>query len=925
MKATRKFSKILLVAVAVSLVLALASCKLLGGSLTLKSFTVDRSTVKTVYIVGEEIDFSGIKATATYSDESLNKVYTFDELTITYDDDITATPGQKTVKVSFNDPNLDVVQETTVQITVNEDPNAVKHASYRVDASAVKTSYELGETVDFTGIKLYEKFSDGSEVEITDLSGISYDPALDTLTATAGNKIVKVQYNGEDAGAVTVKVIDPEEEKNHVVSVVVGGEYKTTYEVGESIDLTGLTVTVTYEDGEVETLTHESITAEVVDMSTAGNKTVVISFFDPINNEEDYESINITVIKKDIVAQFEKPGAIIAFESANKNAGTLNYGETGFQGQYLNGGKIYLIGDDNAFSFIPGFAIEENGIPKTLTAFYANVEIYVLTEGEYAPLSKTPDASNPTIVTYTDAEGNVVASVDTYHGSYQFGNAAVGKQVKISVLPSEDYYKLDDVNAVVLEAKIIDAYNVTEAWQLAVIDTDTTRTDWDAFKNDKGIAGVNPAGIVLHNDIHIGAGDVPESFFNVSTKDITYTNSVSGATSVAPAGTKYLKDWTIIYMRKGAADFTIQGNFFNIDTKNFPLIASPVVFDANLELDYGNDYSNACLLMFETVESNWAAAPEDVANVTIENVSFIGNSARDNWVDEKGNLVTAGGLILLKSTRHTYTTLDNVLNNSFFISYFPDFSGHLTVNNSKCYDSYQNAAFVWANSTFNVNNSYMSGSGGPIIIAQSVKEDGVYYSPITELNNTVVETHVSGEEVWFKAVGATAIVPLIKAMGSGVDQMLVTAGQKFGADFKGSWVDSKGQMNIKAVLMPEATNAQEALTDGMIQGTVIIDGDGIERWYDPTSENFNMEWATILQSAEFQAGVPYMTVHDAAGNAHTIYFIQTGETTGDFYDINGNVLGSDPAAHAPIIQAFATADEIILHQGGLSILFEMYH
>ena len=98
MKATRKFSKILLVAVAVSLVLALASCKLLGGSLTLKSFTVDRSTVKTVYIVGEEIDFSGIKATATYSDESLNKVYTFDELTITYDDDITATPGQKTVK-----------------------------------------------------------------------------------------------------------------------------------------------------------------------------------------------------------------------------------------------------------------------------------------------------------------------------------------------------------------------------------------------------------------------------------------------------------------------------------------------------------------------------------------------------------------------------------------------------------------------------------------------------------------------------------------------------------------------------------------------------------------------------------------------------------------------------------------------------------
>ena len=159
MKAPRTTTtKLLLIATVVCLVLSIASCGLLGGSLELKSFTVDRSTVKTVYIVGDEIDFSGIKATAVYTDESLNKVYTFDELTITYDEDITATPGQKTVKVSFLDPNLNVTQETTVQITVNEDPFAVKHASYRIDASAVKTGYNIGETIDFSGIKLYERF-----------------------------------------------------------------------------------------------------------------------------------------------------------------------------------------------------------------------------------------------------------------------------------------------------------------------------------------------------------------------------------------------------------------------------------------------------------------------------------------------------------------------------------------------------------------------------------------------------------------------------------------------------------------------------------------------------------------------------------------------------------------------------------------------
>lgn len=924
MKTTSKFTKLILAALTVCLVFALASCQFIAGSLELKSFTVDRSTVKTVYIVGDEIDFSGIKATAIYSDENLNKVYTFDELTITYPDDITATPGQKSVKVSFLDPHLNVTQETSVQITVNEDPFAVKHASYRVDASAVKTNYNIGETVDFSGIKLYERFSDGSEVEITDLAGISYTPALEGLTDTTGNKSVKVQYNGEDAGAITVKVIDPEEEKNHVVSVVVGGEYKTSYEVNETIDLTGLTITVTYEEGEVMTVTHESVTAEAVDMSVAGTKTVVISFRDPINNEEDFESITITVVKKDVVAQFEKPATIIAFDSNNKNAGTLNFGDTGFQGQYLKGGKVYIVGDDNPFGFVPQFAIEENGIPKTLTAFYSNVDIYVLVDGSYVLLTKTVDATNPALFTYTDSNGDVIASVDTYRGSYQFGSAAVGKMIKLSVLPSENYYKLEGANAVTLELTVIDAYNVSEAWQLAVIDTDTSRTDWDAFKNEKGIANYSPAGIVLHGNIHIGVNDVPASFFHVSTKDVTYTNSVTGATSVAPAGTRYLKDWTMVYKRTGTADFVIQGNFFNIDTKNFPLIPSPAVFDSDLEYDYGNDYSNASLFMFESISANYGERPEDPSDVLIENVSFIGNASRDNWVDENGSLVTAGGLILIKSSRHTTTTLNNVLNNSFFIAYFPDFTGYMFLNDCKCFDSYQNAAFVWANSQFIVNDSFLSGSGGPLVIAMSIEDNGLYHNPITKFNNTKLDNHITGEEVWFKAVGATAIVPQIKALGSGVNTMLEKAGAMFGASFKGSWVDAKGQMNIKAVLMPEAENAEQALTDAMIQGTIHVDGVGIDRWYDPTSESFNMEWATILQSQAFAAGAPFITVHDAAGNAHTVYFVQQGNS-GTFYDLSGNVLGSDPANHAAIIQAFATADEIILNQGGLSIIFEMYH
>ena len=92
-----------------------------GGALKLLSFTIDRSSIKTNYLVGEEVDFSGIRATAKYSDETLNKVYTFAELTITYDANITATTGDKEVVVSFNDPHLNVKQEARVTIKVTEE------------------------------------------------------------------------------------------------------------------------------------------------------------------------------------------------------------------------------------------------------------------------------------------------------------------------------------------------------------------------------------------------------------------------------------------------------------------------------------------------------------------------------------------------------------------------------------------------------------------------------------------------------------------------------------------------------------------------------------------------------------------------------------------------------------------------------------
>ena len=1262
MKMFRTFAKITCLALVICIAFAITSCGLFSGSLELKTFVVDRSTVKTVYYVGEQIDFSGIKATVKYSDESLNTEYTYDDLVITFDDDITSTPGVKTVKVSFTDPHLGTEQFTHVQITVKEDPNAPKHSGYSIDTSALKVNYFVGDELDFAGIKVYENFTNGGEdVEMTDLSKLVYEYAND-ITATPGSKNVVVLYNGENAGAITVNVKYPERtsvtpdtdelkieynlgetvdlsglsalityengvtktvteftagtvdmttpggksvianyvdpisgaaayltvdikvdgivdytfltddmnlsyhegdtvsfdglvvnavyyygsvvpvtdyilvhddnltatpgnknisikigdevigsfiiavgdvptasvnagsvklsyrvgetvsldgitltltyndgtpnevitsgfeivtdlsaltatagtktvnvkyvfdgdidlyasvsvtvygvdsytidttdmkteyiaggkisyngirilanykdggapeevdlanvtyslaadsvlsvsnttvevsldgkvignigltvKKNIITSIVVGGDYKNAYEYGDTEDFTGLTVTVTYLDGSVVVIT-EGLAFSGFDTASAGTKTVTVSFTDSVNNESASTFFTITVIKRDIAASIQKPDSITAFESDNSNAGKTQPDQSGFSGEFAIGDKLYVIGDDNAFIFIPTLYItDDNGDEKELEKFFADVEIYVDNGDGYVKLERALLTGSEYVYTLGD---EVIVTVDTYDGEYSFARPV--DKVKISVLPSEEHYKnVENLSAVVLEAKVIDAYNVYEAWQLAVIDNanDLRDTDdypewnsvnWNTFKSEYGILGVNPAGVVLHNDIKVSYKDVPSSFFYKSEDEVQYRNTVTGEIKIykESAGMNYLIDGTVLYKRTGAADFTIQGNFFTINASDFPLVASTSIFGADSNKGYGGDYSNACLFMFQTTNTNWLPDSDftDVAEVTVENVAFIGNAGRDNWVVEKvhgedvtstSELVTAGGLILLKSARHANTVMNNCINNSFFISYFPDYQGNLTVNDSKCYDSYQNAAFVWADTVLTINNSYINGTGGPVIISQSVKPDGhnSYYNPVTNINGTVMETHVTGQEIWFQAVGATGIIGQVQANGAALEQ----AGL-------GNWCDDQGNMNILGALMNNAANASTALTDKDVQGGIYTDGTGIDRWRD------KQPWGTIYTMMEYAPALmqaPILTVYDAEGNPYTLY--HNGTT---LCDLNGREfsqtsIGTDMMApptegfnHALIYQAFISADEIVLTQGGLSVLFEFYH
>ena len=487
----------------------------------------------------------------------------------------------------------------------------------------------------------------------------------------------------------------------------------------------------------------------------------------------------------------------------------------------------------------------------------------------------------------------------------------------ISVLPASEYYvNANEFNAITLEANIVKAYNVYEAWELSVIDNNNPA--WDGFKYNHGISGVQVSGVVLHADINITANDVPDSFFYTSEKEVIYTNTTTGETKVVPAGTKFLIDGRNVYTRLGSDDVVIEGNFFSINAKQFPLVASPAVFGSDANKNYGSDFSNACLFNFRTIENYYDFSTntfypcEKNALITVNNLEFIGNAARDNYVDATENLVSGGGLIFFKATNCTKAYMDNIIGNSGFITYFVDYEGSINATNVKCYDSYQNAGYAWGKSEITFTDSYIYGCGGPIIIAQSDK-DVPDQHPVITFVNTVTETHVVGNEIWFKAVGADQLMDDIIALSMGLK---LPNPNGLGV---GSFVDDQGKMNVISAIIASGTDAQTVITGINAQGSVSIDSVEFSRFQ--TADNLNWAYIKGITEAAMQTGQipPFFTVTGADGNVYSIYF--NGST---FVDLQGAALGTD-ASHASIIGAFMTAKTITLTQGGLSVTFEFYH
>ena len=149
-------------------------------NVTLSGIAVASKPSKVNYFVGDTLNTTGLKLTATYNNGTTQTITGGFTCTPT----ALSTAGAQTVTVNYGGK--------TATFTVNVQD--VTLSGIAIASNPTKTSYYVGDTLDTTGLKLTATYSNGTTQTIT--GGFTCTP---TALSTAGAQTVTVNYGGKTA------------------------------------------------------------------------------------------------------------------------------------------------------------------------------------------------------------------------------------------------------------------------------------------------------------------------------------------------------------------------------------------------------------------------------------------------------------------------------------------------------------------------------------------------------------------------------------------------------------------------------------------------------------------------------------------------------------------------------------------------------
>lgn len=222
----------------------------------LSSISIVTQPSKKVYYIGNSLDTSGLQLKLTYSDgstETVSSGYTTSGFSST-------TAGTKTVTVTYEGLT------TTFNVTVNTPSISLSQTSKTMTvgdrATLTATTTPSGQSVSWTS-------SNSSVASVS--NGVVTAKASGTATITA-----KFTYNGKTYSK-TCNITVNNVAKTLTSISISSNPTKTTYEIGESLNTSGLKLKLNYSDGSSEIVSNGFITSGF-DSSTAGTKTITVSY-----------------------------------------------------------------------------------------------------------------------------------------------------------------------------------------------------------------------------------------------------------------------------------------------------------------------------------------------------------------------------------------------------------------------------------------------------------------------------------------------------------------------------------------------------------------------------------------------------------------------------------------------------------------------
>lgn len=418
---------------------------------------------------------------------------------------------------------------------------------------------------------------------------------------------------------------------------------------------------------------------------------------------------------------------------------------------FFDNAQSYKVGDDNNFNVQP--------------------QLTVLDAKTYQPVSSSRWDYDYKITATIDGQpagDNYFSVIDARKCDVKFSEAAVGKTFTINVVPGGLTATREASMTKSITVDVVDGYNVYDAKELGYFDTReqdstldqppmegdyTLPTKWYQFKQANGLkVDYVPASLILQKDIKVTANDIPSNYI--------YTAEQAKSLGDEKAANS-LVDGINIYEYTSNGDFTVDGNYFELDFSTIPLVMRM----NRATTPTGGVVSHAAA--FKAISGG---------DIKFQNINMSGNAKN---AANDADTIYGGGLIFNKCAGSATFTATNIIATKFFITfmgerpYYDD--GVMTqfaFSKIKCFNNYNSFFYNWG-SFMNVENSLFRSCGGPIVIQDHVSTDNYEfenglivdgYAPKTRFADCELVNYVSGTEAWFQQFGATALAPQIMSM-----------------------------------------------------------------------------------------------------------------------------------------------------------------